>query len=594
GSVETKGLVGEGYSLDFDNSNHAQQTVTNGGSDSIAINVTADGSGTLGADMTVRNGADIFSGSAFMGYEEGESNDITVSGSGTSWTNQKNIVVGYRGTGELIVEDGATVTANGVILGRDFGSVGHMTITGVDSMVDVLEMAVGIFGIGSLLIENGGRLEAAVLSVGRLAQPPITEHGTLVLDDGTVELTDALIADSDSITGSGTINATGLVGNGYSLVFDGTNSTSVVLDNGGVTLNITTGENSWFGASMEFLNGAVIEGTRAQLGQYSGDSTSILVSGAGTQWNLSSFNDIGEWGSGRVRVEDGGGITGGGGIKVGGNSTGNGLLEVVGSGSSIQSEAYVAVRLNGVLSVAGSATVRAADEVDVDGGGQLNVLVTGDDLVQAGTDGTGDFVNDGITRLVADPDLAAGNHDPISVGNTTGSITGSGSFEVFGGAFDSGTGVFSTSAPIDGAGGLSVIDLSGVRAFFDSGDLSVAFVSDAGIGSFDADRLFLGGIGGNPVLSAYSFTTDVSDVFLSFDIGAGFDYSQLAVFYRANASASWTEVDPEGAVYDGERFHFLADTFSDYAIVIPEPSQITLVIAALVAVITLLRRRVYD
>ncbi len=72
------------------------------------------------------------------------------------------------------------------------------------------------------------------------------------------------------------------------------------------------------------------------------------------------------------------------------------------------------------------------------------------------------------------------------------------------------------------------------------------------------------------------------------------EFGELAVFYRANAIASWSKVEPEGAVYDGERFHFLADTFRDYAIVVPEPSQITFVIAVLVAVVTLLRRRVYD
>jgi autotransporter-associated beta strand protein len=258
----------------------------------------------------------------------------------------------------------------------------------------------------------------------------------------------------------------------------------------------------------------------------------------------------------------------------------------------------------GVLNVSGTAS--ANDDFKVHGGadkGIVNVYVSGNNQLKAGADGTGSFVNDGTVTLYTSPDLAAGNYTPIAAGNTSGSISGTGTIEAYGASWDSGTSTLvvanTTSVDVDHetrTGSITNENVSGKRYEFEhDGEalFMVGFNSAAGTIVFSATELTLSTINGQAVLMAFDFDTTLAsgEALLSYDIGN--ISAPLTLWHLADGETEWTLFTPDYANYDGDWYSFKTDGFSFYALTaaVPEPSTWAILMFGGAVLVVLERRR---
>jgi T5SS/PEP-CTERM-associated repeat protein len=112
----------------------------------------------------------------------------TVTGAGSTWTNNSALFVGSSGNGTLNIEAGAQVNTGGGTLGYNPGSTGMATVTGAGSKWTSGLLSVGFNGIGSLTVSGGGEVVTETL---RASLSDL--HG-----DGTITATGAVL-DADMV-----------------------------------------------------------------------------------------------------------------------------------------------------------------------------------------------------------------------------------------------------------------------------------------------------------------------------------------------------------------------------------------------------------
>jgi T5SS/PEP-CTERM-associated repeat protein len=148
----------------------------------------------------------------------GSTGTVEVFGLGSIWQNTLGLVVGDFGNGTLIVGDGGRVSsgigANLFAIGRQVGSIGHVEVSGPDSLLTAATMEVGDSGDGTLHILDGGRVVTGTAFIG----DNVNSRGDVLVDGGgsSWEITgDLNIADpSDSsvtISNGGRVAATSAV-----------------------------------------------------------------------------------------------------------------------------------------------------------------------------------------------------------------------------------------------------------------------------------------------------------------------------------------------------------------------------------------------
>lgn len=328
--------------------------------------------------------------------------------------------------------------------------------------------------------------------------------------------------------------------------------------------------------------------TTAQLGGYSGGFGTTTVKGEGAVWNIQNLaigSDQANTGSGALNIVHGGLVNVSESSQVADHNSGT--VNVTGNNSTwnIDGDLSVAHSGKGTVNIADGGQINVGDDITLnDGGGAgtatFNFTVYGDDMVNAGTDGSGSFINNGTVNLFAAPDLAAGTaYRPISAANGYG---GTGTYQAFGGTWDSANHTFTASTV--GSGALENTDLSGVRQGFDGNLLIVGFNANEGTGSFDAmhltnDSLRIGQ--GRLSIAAYDFTTDVTELTLiSIFIGEGYDLAQLSIWHQADGSSIWNLHTDNDFVYSAGWIYFTASEFSSYAVTVPEPSTAGLLLLA--------------
>lgn len=127
-----------------------------------AINIDAIPTGNLtnAGTVTVEGGGKLTDFGGFIGNLPGSQGTVTVSGAGSIWTNTGTIVVGGQGAGTLTIQDGGTVNSGGGgSVGLSAGSTGIVTVTGSGSNWTNRTgggLNIGSLGTGALLITNGG------------------------------------------------------------------------------------------------------------------------------------------------------------------------------------------------------------------------------------------------------------------------------------------------------------------------------------------------------------------------------------------------------------------------------------------------------
>ena len=97
-----------------------------------------------------------------LGNPLGSQGTVIVSGAGASWTNAGNLVIGGSGTGRLTIENGGTVANTlGGFVGNSPGSLGTVTVSGAGSTwTNNGTIQVGASGTGTLTIQNGGTVNS--------------------------------------------------------------------------------------------------------------------------------------------------------------------------------------------------------------------------------------------------------------------------------------------------------------------------------------------------------------------------------------------------------------------------------------------------
>jgi T5SS/PEP-CTERM-associated repeat protein len=160
--------------LSITNGGHVQSTGSTVGDRSSGL-VTVDGEGSqwqLGGSLTlgffaqgaleITAGGSVQSQGALLGQTSIGTGMVTVDGNGSLWNNTAEaFTVGVFGAGTLHITDGGKVTAEiGATIGQQFGSTGTVTVDGDGSLwnCNVGGITVGLFGAGTLLVTDGGKV----------------------------------------------------------------------------------------------------------------------------------------------------------------------------------------------------------------------------------------------------------------------------------------------------------------------------------------------------------------------------------------------------------------------------------------------------
>lgn len=288
--------------------------------------------------------------------------NITVNIDASDTSANRAMGAGYRGMGTLTIADGISLTSSEGILGYSMGSQGSATVTGAGSLWDINEsLFVGHDGTGTLNIESNAVVNVTldtIVGQGNAAS------GIINLDGGTLN-TFGLLAGTEDLKGTGTINTQGIVSD-IDLVFDSTHGLQQqVILNGGLDQNITinldyldTTTNRALGAghsgngSLAILDGISVSSTQGILGYRSGSIGTATVSGIGSQWISNGDLMIGDKGTGTLNIENGGTVNSHD-ADIGYMSGSNGAVTVSGSESQwiTDGDLNVGYQGDGVLNV---------------------------------------------------------------------------------------------------------------------------------------------------------------------------------------------------------------------------------------------------
>lgn len=395
------------------------------------------------AILEILAGGKVENTSATVGQENGSTGTVTVDGNGSLWNLTDLFTIGDRGQGTVTVQNGGTINSNGLArLGDSNFGVGTVTVDGSGSKWTNAsgELFIGNYGKGTLNISNQGlvdfqgndgnaRIGIVSASGGFLnisSGGGLKLGGDAVIGAGgngivTVEGNESsweiakFLAVGES-TGSGgnlyILNGGQVTNTTYSSIGVNSGSSGTVIVDGTDSTWINSGDlvvgDRGYGL-LNLLNGGLVTSVGSTLGVETGSLGIAKVDGTGSQWNNSGDLIVGRSGRGDLQVLNGGQVTSQGTARIAENSTGIGIIEVRGSGSSSSwthsGELLIGLSGNGQLVITNGSQVNSdSGSIAVNPGSRGEVLVsgfgaawnnTGD--VEVGLGGIGTLiVNDGI------------------------------------------------------------------------------------------------------------------------------------------------------------------------------------------------------
>ncbi len=355
-----------------------------------------------------------------------------------NWSVGSDLFIGSGDNGTLLIQDGGTVINDTGFIGNGPSEQGEVTVSGHDGSGNAStwtnngDLVVGQSGTGTLLIENGGVVSNAGAYIGA--------------DTGI----------------QGTVSVSGRDVNGHASTWTSTGSVYIG-DSGTGALNIN--------------DGGVVNSALAIIGNSSGGTGTVTVSGHDSNGNASTWNNtnqiyVGADGTGTLLVEDGGVVNSGQGLI---GYSGAGPNSVTVSGRDINGNASTWNAANNIyVGFSGSGTLNVADGAAVAtstaGGGAASIYIgymnggtgtvnvssnTGDvssltatDRIDVGYDGAGTMTVEkgGFVRVGSDVYIANGS-------------TATGTLHVNGDT--TGRGIVETGSVIRGLGSTAILDLNG-------------------------------------------------------------------------------------------------------------------------------------
>lgn len=500
---------------------------------------TGGAPGAVGGDgtLTVTSG-DVSTNVAVIADGVGSTGTATISGSSSSMTNAGAFVVGGGGVGSLVVENGATVDNSvSTTIGNLASSAGSsIVVRGAGSTLqDTGALIVGNSGAATLRIENQATATSNGSIIGRHSTSSATVTGT-----GSEWSTGDLRIGGDSndaggTSGDGTLNVTagGEVTSTSARLGDvaGMEGEAIV-DGASSRWEVTSGSleigRSGSG-SVTIRNGATLETVHALLGSNAGAEGTATITGTGSSWAASGNIYVGNVGNGDLSLLNGATVTSAAGY-IGTDAASNSSVTINGAGSEwSMTEPFIAGYM-------GDATVTLG------AGGRISALqgTLGDMAGSSGTmtvTGAGSNWNAFVDNSIAysgymnvgrfgDGDLTVSSGGSVTgyrlyIGNETGSngtvlLTGTGSeiemaSRLYIGAYGNG------SLTVQDGARLAASD---IRIAYDAGvtgSLNIGAASGqtaAAAGTLDAGGIAFGAGDGKLVLNhtgtAYALSADIS------------------------------------------------------------------------------------
>ncbi len=315
--------------------NNTTRTVTTAVTYPDYLFIATTGTGTL----TISSGGTVSHPKyGDIGQKAGSSGTVTVTGTGSQWTSGSSITVGDAGVGTLDILQGGVVSDTVGYVGYTKGGSGTVTVDGDGSLwtnSSILYVG-GLYGSGSLTIQNGGSVEAGTSS-------GYTSIGYSSTSEGTVTVT----------------------GEGSSLVSHG-----------------QLGVGSYGKGTLNVEDGATVSDTQGVIATQAGSTGTATVTGADSSWTNSTYLFVGYSGNGTLNVEDGGTVSNTNYGVIGSNAGSVGTVTVTGAGSSWSSESSMTAgdSGNGTLTIEkGGSVTDTTGYIGYSASGSGSVTVTGAD-----------------------------------------------------------------------------------------------------------------------------------------------------------------------------------------------------------------------
>jgi len=294
-------------------------------------------------NMIVRYGGQVTAGSAYIGgmtfdvidepydgnYLPTGSGMVTVTGAGSRFDAEEGLLVGTFGEGELDVLAGADVNTGGVVLGGGTDAEGTIVVDGSGSTLNVAD---------ELLVGAWGQGEVIIRNEGVVTADTVLLGG---FDVNEAEFDPRMLADlGTQANGAGTLYVTGEgsqlnVTGEDTLVVGGWGTGQMQILDGGLVTSIGStigGFDPHYESLAEYLN------PDEDLGRGTGE---VLVSGDGSRWEADYIN-VGFGGRGTLEVNQDGAVVADS-IWAGILPDVAGVLEVTGANSSLTTESELVV-----------------------------------------------------------------------------------------------------------------------------------------------------------------------------------------------------------------------------------------------------------
>jgi T5SS/PEP-CTERM-associated repeat protein/autotransporter-associated beta strand protein len=349
----------------------------------------------------------------FIGIKPGSTGTVRVTGTGSKWTCNSDLIVGWAGSGILKIEAGGQVSNISGIVGQLHDSTGSVTVTGNGSIwTNSGGLYIGAGGTGTMTIESGGQVNSTGSS-GVGGSSGSTSTVTVTGAGSRWGISDSSTRKGSFSIGNGTLNigsgiaSDGLVSASSLSLSYSTSSTGICNLNGGTlqTSSITKGSGSatfnWSDGTIRNYNASTdltVNGT---------NNLSLKLAANGTH---AFYIDAGRKGTISAILSD---ATSGGTLE----KQGAGLLTLSGANTYTGGTTIAAGTL--ALSSAGSL---ASTPIDVKSGATFDVSVKKGYSLAAGKTLTGSGT------IVGDLSVS-GIHAP---GNSTGIETVKGNYSLLG------------------------------------------------------------------------------------------------------------------------------------------------------------------
>lgn len=327
-------------------------------------------------------------GMAGVGWYEGSSGEVTVTGPGSQWNNKyTKMFVGYKGNGQLTISDGGYVTSPAGSIGSYAGSPSTATITGPGSHWEIIKTDGGYWHPASLMLgEYGGTGHLAVLDGGKVTTEVVRFYGnsSTGIVDGAESRLNTIYA-TVGVDGDASLTVSGggsfLVDRSSSLPHDGklymgteaTGSGTILVTGSGSNMTLEGG--FWIGDKgtgiLEVSNGGYLSTKKrmtswaSMLAREVGSVGRITITGSGSQW-IEEGDDmwIGYQGTGILEISNGAVASGFRYVPIGVLKTSDGTLLVTDSGSRFAAKTIDVSRSGAAqLIISNDGTVEASEHI---------------------------------------------------------------------------------------------------------------------------------------------------------------------------------------------------------------------------------------